>query len=314
MEIVETNGVNFSTFRLFGSAKTWWRDYCLARPAGSPALTWEQFTHLFLERFLPITQREIYQRYFERLQQGSMTVTQYETRFIDLACHVLIILPIERERVRRFIEGLIQPIRLQMAKETGSEISFQEVANVARRVDMVLSQGGGHGLDKRPCHSCRFSGASSGGRDSYGRGYPSRFFQSALQVSHDASGGRTVHHQLLSVYHRSRVFGVVIQVARGRVCVPNMDGLRELILEEAHSARHSIYPGAAKMYQDLQQHYWWRRMKKEIVAYVARCLNCQQVMYEHQRPGGLLQKIEILEWKWEHVTMDLIVGFPRTQR
>ena len=61
---------------------------------------------------------------------------------------------------------------------------------------------------------------------------------------------------------------------RGRICVPNVDGLRELILEEAHSSRYSIHPGTTKMYQDLWQHYWWRRMKKDIVAHVARCLNC----------------------------------------
>ncbi|XP_070026006.1 uncharacterized protein [Nicotiana sylvestris] len=74
---------------------------------------------------------------------------------------------------------------------------------------------------------------------------------------------------------------------QGRVCVPNVDGLRELILEKAHSSKYSFHPGAAKMYQDLRQHHWWRRMKKDIVAYVAGCLNCQQVKYEHQRPGGL---------------------------
>ena len=42
---------------------------------------------------------------------------------------------------------------------------------------------------------------------------------------------------------------------QGRICVPNVDGLRELILEEAHSSRYSIHPGTAKMYQDLRQHY-----------------------------------------------------------
>ena len=68
------------------------------------------------------------------------------------------------------------------------------------------------------------------------------------------------------------------------LCVPNMDGLRKKILEEAHSSRYSIHPGGMKMYRDLRQHYWWRRMKKDIVEYVARCLNCQQVKYEHQRP------------------------------
>ncbi|XP_070010203.1 uncharacterized protein [Nicotiana sylvestris] len=38
----------------------------------------------------------------------------------------------------------------------------------------------------------------------------------------------------------------------------NMDGLREMILEEAH-----IYSGATMMYHDLKKHYWWRRMNKK---------------------------------------------------
>ncbi|XP_070046495.1 uncharacterized protein [Nicotiana tomentosiformis] len=75
---------------------------------------------------------------------------------------------------------------------------------------------------------------------------------------------------------------------QGRVCVPNVEELREMILKDAHSSRYSIHSGAAKMYQDLRRHYWWRRMKNDIVAYVVRCLNYQQVKYEHQRPGGLL--------------------------
>ncbi|XP_070055205.1 uncharacterized protein [Nicotiana tomentosiformis] len=80
-----------------------------------------------------------------------------------------------------------------------------------------------------------------------------------------------------------------------RLCVPNVNGLHELILQEAHSLQYSIHSGASKMYQDLRQHYWWRRRKKDIVEYVARCLNCQQVEYEHQCPGGSIQKLEIPE-------------------
>ncbi|XP_070039546.1 uncharacterized protein [Nicotiana tomentosiformis] len=71
---------------------------------------------------------------------------------------------------------------------------------------------------------------------------------------------------------------VVMQI-QGRICVPNIDGLGYLILEEAHT--YSIQPGVTKKYRDLKQHYWWWRMKKYIVAYVSRCLNCQQVKYEH---------------------------------
>ncbi|XP_070025924.1 uncharacterized protein [Nicotiana sylvestris] len=42
---------------------------------------------------------------------------------------------------------------------------------------------------------------------------------------------------------------------QGRICARNIDGLRELILEEAHSLQYSIHPGAAKTYQDLRKHY-----------------------------------------------------------
>ncbi|XP_070043216.1 uncharacterized protein [Nicotiana tomentosiformis] len=59
------------------------------------------------------------------------------------------------------------------------------------------------------------------------------------------------------------------------LCVPNVDGLGKKMLEEAHSSRNSIHPGATKMYRDVRQHYWWRRMKRDIVKYVARSLNFQ---------------------------------------
>ncbi|XP_070054725.1 uncharacterized protein [Nicotiana tomentosiformis] len=79
-----------------------------------------------------------------------------------------------------------------------------------------------------------------------------------------------------------------VMLLQGCLCVPNVDGLRGNILEEAHSSRYSIHPSATKMYHDLRQHYWWQQMKKDIVEYVARCLNCQKVEYEHHNPGGLL--------------------------
>ena len=39
---------------------------------------------------------------------------------------------------------------------------------------------------------------------------------------------------------------------------------------------------------------------------------CQQVKAEHQKLAGLLQPLEVAEWKWEHVTMDFVTYSPRT--
>ncbi|XP_069145553.1 uncharacterized protein [Solanum lycopersicum] len=49
------------------------------------------------------------------------------------------------------------------------------------------------------------------------------------------------------------------------------------IRDMAHSSRYSIHLGATKIYRDLRKHYWWSRMKREIVDFVAQCPNCQQL-------------------------------------
>ncbi|XP_019234434.1 PREDICTED: transcription factor PCF7-like [Nicotiana attenuata] len=90
--------------------------------------------------------------------------------------------------------------------------------------------------------------------------------------------------------------------------------LRDRIMSEAHYSWYSIHPGSTKMYHDIKDVYWWSDMKKNIAEYVAQCPSCQQVKIEHQKPGGLMQTIEIPTWKWEAINMDFIMGLPRPHR
>ena len=53
-------------------------------------------------------------------------------------------------------------------------------------------------------------------------------------------------------------------------------------------------------------------MKREIEKYIARCMEFHKVKAEHRHPTGLLQPLLIPECKWEVVTMDFIMGFPKT--
>uniref|UniRef100_A0A1U7XUH7 Uncharacterized protein LOC104242334 n=1 Tax=Nicotiana sylvestris TaxID=4096 RepID=A0A1U7XUH7_NICSY len=69
-----------------------------------------------------------------------------------------------------------------------------------------------------------------------------------------------------------------------KLCVADVDGLRHAILKEAHNTI-----------------YYTSWIHKNVKA-------------EHKRPAGLLQQIEILEWKWERITMDFVTGIPRTLR
>ena len=55
-------------------------------------------------------------------------------------------------------------------------------------------------------------------------------------------------------------------------------------------------------------------MKKDVALFVSKCLTCQQVKAEHQKPAGLLQPLRVAEWKWEHITMDFVSGLPRSLR
>ncbi len=95
-----------------------------------------------------------------------------------------------------------------------------------------------------------------------------------------------------------------------RLYVPNIDELRREIMEESHHSAYTVHLGSTKMYRDLREHYWWGGIKRNVTDFVAKCLTCQQVKAEHQRPSGILQLLPIPEWKWEHIAMDFIMGLP----
>ena len=100
---------------------------------------------------------------------------------------------------------------------------------------------------------------------------------------------------------------------RGRICVPDVDDLRKLIMEEAHCSAYAMHSGITKMYRTIKENYWWSGMKRDVAEFVLRCLVCQQVKAEHQKPSETLQPLPIPEWKWEHITMDFVVGLPCVQ-
>ena len=97
-----------------------------------------------------------------------------------------------------------------------------------------------------------------------------------------------------------------------RMCVPEYRKLKRYIMEEAHSSAYAKHLGSTKMYRSLKEHYWWNGMKKEITNFVSRCLTCQKVKAEHQRPAGKMQLLPIPVWKWESITMDFVTCLPRT--
>jgi hypothetical protein len=97
-----------------------------------------------------------------------------------------------------------------------------------------------------------------------------------------------------------------------RIVVPKNDEVHQQNLDEAHLSRYSIHPRSTKMYHDLKQQYWWMKMNIEIARYVARCDTCRHVKAIHMKTACRLQSLPIPTWKWEDISMDFIVGLPRT--
>ena len=66
-----------------------------------------------------------------------------------------------------------------------------------------------------------------------------------------------------------------------------VDELQKRIMEEAQRSRYSFYMGSTKVYCDLKEVQLWEDTKKNIIEFVAKCPNYQQVKVEHQKLGCL---------------------------
>ena len=79
---------------------------------------------------------------------------------------------------------------------------------------------------------------------------------------------------------------------RGR---DKLTDLREEILREFHYSRFVVHLGGTNMYQDLRRQYYWSGMKRHVGDFIRRCLTCQQVKAENQKPARLIQPLEMAE-------------------
>jgi hypothetical protein len=101
---------------------------------------------------------------------------------------------------------------------------------------------------------------------------------------------------------------------RGIIYVPNSQELRNLILREMDNVPYVGHPGYQKTIVVVKSQYYWPGMKKEVIDFIVKCLECQKVKAEHRHPVRLLYPLPIPKWKWEVVTMDFITKLPRTNK
>jgi len=62
-----------------------------------------------------------------------------------------------------------------------------------------------------------------------------------------------------------------------------------------------------------EENYYWPRMRDDVEAYVKTCLVCQQDKTEQRVLTGLLEPLSIPERPWESISMDFIMGLPKSE-
>jgi hypothetical protein len=101
---------------------------------------------------------------------------------------------------------------------------------------------------------------------------------------------------------------------KGRLYIPNCDDLKRFIMDEVHKIPYTSNPSYQKMITATRKLFYWPRTKRDTIDYLVKCLECQQVKVEHQHPAGLLQTLPIPKWKWEIISMDFIIGLPKSTK
>ncbi|WVZ80568.1 hypothetical protein U9M48_028035 [Paspalum notatum var. saurae] len=82
---------------------------------------------------------------------------------------------------------------------------------------------------------------------------------------------------------------------------------------EAHAGGLMGHFGAKKTEQVLADHFFWPKMRRDVERHVLRCENCHKAK-SRLNPHGLYTPLPIPNAPWEDISMDFVLGLPRTKR
>lgn len=85
------------------------------------------------------------------------------------------------------------------------------------------------------------------------------------------------------------------------------------LLQEFHASPIGGHSGIYRTYHRIAQSLYWIGKKGTITNYVAACQVCQRNKYQASSPAGLLQPLPIPNAIWEEISMDFIVGLPKSK-
>lgn len=99
-----------------------------------------------------------------------------------------------------------------------------------------------------------------------------------------------------------------------RVFVPDVGKLRHDVIMELHATPSGGHVGRDKTVDLLHRSFYWPGQYSDVVGIVSRCDVCQRIKPSTQAPAGLMQPLHVPSRKWQSISMDFVVGLPRTKK
>jgi hypothetical protein len=89
--------------------------------------------------------------------------------------------------------------------------------------------------------------------------------------------------------------------------------MRENLFKEKHSGGLAWHFGHDKTFSKLNKSYYWPGMRADVKRFMDRCIICRHSKGKRKNEG-FYQPLPIPDRPWDAVSMEFILGMPRTQR
>jgi hypothetical protein len=139
MQVQPTQKVMFATIQLKGNADIWWENVRSSLPPEHGTPTWEFFQTQFIEKYYPDSYVERMENALSKLKQGNKSIQDYETEFNDIVRFVPKVVGDDKQKARRFKDGLEQQYRVVLSAAGSS--SFASLVEKAKKIEFELQNG-----------------------------------------------------------------------------------------------------------------------------------------------------------------------------